>query len=160
MASDVYTSASFEINLDITTEEGRKNLLALQKEQDKILKEMAKKKREMVASWNKTMSAMNTGINVMKNVYIAMGGTLNPIQEAMLSVITGTLTTMQSVTTAYATMGPVGWGAAAIVGAASIIFNIQAQFNMLTEMDDARRQMSAATSAMDGLLTLGTQIFS
>lgn len=145
---------SVQIGIGVDTSNAEEDLRKLSQHADKVMSEIMRKRRETVSAFNKTLSFVNTSINMFKNVAIAMGYTLDPIQEAALSVIATTITTMQSVATAYATMGPVGWVASAIIGGATIAFSISANMAAVEGMAEASRQLSAAQRVMENISTM------
>lgn len=126
----------------------------LQKALDEVGREAVDRRREVLSELNVMLSAFNTGLNLMKNAFVMMGGTLEPIQEAALTVIFTTIQQMRAVATAYATMGPVGIAAAVIVGVASIAFSIKSQADMLAGMTAAKTQMNAGIAAMNNIQSL------
>lgn len=125
---------------------------------DDLVRAAAKARRELAAQANQMLGILGSITGIFTQVLRSIGITLEPIQEGFLAVIMSTMQTLQSVFTAYASMGPVGWVSAAIIGAVAIIFNLQATTAAMQGMKEARIQLTAANNTAQGINILLNQM--
>lgn len=107
----------------------------------------AKTKRTIMKEGRTLLRGIGSLINSVKLTIRAMGGTLDPAMEALLSMVLGTIAAMTSISLAYAAGGPLAWPSM-ILAAAGLGIALGTQTAVMIQGDKINRDLDAAQAAI------------
>ena len=104
-------------------------------------------KRKIMKEGRTLLRGIGSLINSVKLTIRAVGGTLDPAMEAILTMVLSTIAAMTSISLAYAAGGPLAWPAM-ILAAAGLGIAIGTQAAVLQHGDKITRDLDAAQAAI------------
>ena len=119
---------------------------------DAFVKERDMKLRETYRQLSQMGRVINLGVRMARNFARAMGRTLDASTEAILTLISSSVTSMISIAAAFtaSTLG-IGAAAGAIMAAAAIGLNIGATASVLADQTRMRDQMDGVIAILADL---------
>ena len=112
----------------------------------------AKTKRKIMKEGRTLLRGVGSLINSVKLTIKAVGGTLDPAMEAILTMVLSTIAAMTSISLAYAAGGPLAWPAM-ILAAAGLGIAIGTQAAVLVHGDKISRDLDDAMNAINSWST-------
>jgi hypothetical protein len=159
---EVYMVSNLDVYVGLQTDDAKAEIINLRYALDETARQAKKVRDDVKVTVNDALGALQTTVRLFSNVYTAIGGTMDPLQEAMLQAVSSTITVMMSTASAYLALPGAGWIIAAGIGVAMMFFQASANIAAEKGMDGARTQLNAATAALgnlQSLLTIGGRIF-
>jgi len=128
------------------------------KKLDAFVKDRDQKLRETYRQLSEMGRVIQFGIRMARNFAKAMGRTLDATTEAVLTLISSSVTSMLSIAAAFtaSTLG-IGAAAGAIMAAAALGLNIGATAAVIADQDRMRGQIDGIIGILDDLGSLGAR---
>ena len=133
--------------LGVDTSWAERELLWVDSYINKVTTLWAKTKRLIMKEGRTLLRGIGSLINSVKLTIKALGGTLDPAMEAILTMVLSTITAMTSISLAYAAGGPLAWPSM-ILAAAGLGIAIGTQAAVLQHGDKITRDLDAAQAAI------------
>lgn len=122
-------------------------LLGLESYINKVTTLWGKTKRLIMKEGRTLLRGIGSLINSVRLTIKAMGGTLDPAMEALLTMALGTIAAMTSISLAYAAGGPLAWPSM-ILAAAGLGIAIGTEIAVLQHGDKITRDLNDAQAAI------------
>lgn len=145
------------IGLEVDSSQVNTELDAIQKKADAVTKKWADDHRAILTSMSKVGRAITAGINAYRRVLRALNISLDPAQEAILTLIVSSVSSMYQIALAFSSTG-IGIVAGAIFAAAATGLNIGATAAYLQDMSRSRQAMDDALAAVASIADFATAI--
>jgi hypothetical protein len=151
-------SEEMTVYLGLDSGDVQAQLAATRGEMDRLTSDWAKRKDKIILESQQIINIVNTGLRLWKNMFVAMGGTIDPALEAALAVIETGFVAAQGVFSIYAAMGPAGAIIGLVMMMASMKFQMMAQDDAKELSENAKRSLSAATASMLQMQQMTSQL--
>lgn len=143
------------IELEVDSSQVNAEIADIEKKTDAVVKKWAQDHKQIMSSMRSVGRLITSGINAYRKVLRAMNITLDPAQEAILTLIVTSVSSMYQIALAFSSSG-VGVVAGAIMAAAATGLNIGATARVLQDMNTSREAMDDAIAAIEGIADFAT----